>query len=348
MGSNVTFRRGGWRSTGRRVLSILVAALVAIGLAACGTGPGGGSGEVKDAGAPLKLGLSMPALDTPFFSVLIKEATAAAQAAGGTVVQTTNANRDSGQQVTDIRNLVTAGANAIIAGIADRKAIQPALDYAASRDVPSSSSTTSHRRPDRTQWSRRTTTGMGAQAAEKLAEPSPTGREGPRHHRRSRDEQRPRPRQPVSTRPSGQVPEHRRSSRRPPSGSGPTSRQRDDNAVLSQNPDLAGIYLATDTLYPDPVSAALDRSWTPGPGRDSPATSPIVAIDGGVGALKAIRAGDPRRHRLPAGERLRRRRRGIPARGPGGQDPGRRPDRATTARLSTTRATSSTSYRPRS
>src|SRR3954451_8849568 len=136
MGSNITIRRGSWRSTGRRVLSILVAALVAIGLAACGTGPGGGSGEVKDAGAPLKLGLSMPALDTPFFSVLIQEATAAAQAAGGSVVQTTNANRDSGQQVTDFRNLITAGANAIMAGVGDNKGIKPALDYAASQNIP--------------------------------------------------------------------------------------------------------------------------------------------------------------------------------------------------------------------
>ena len=152
MGSNITIRRGGRRSTGRRVLSTLAATLVAIGVAACGTGPGGGSGEVKDAGAPLKLGLSMPALDTPFFSVLIQEATAAAQAAGGTVVQTTNANRDSGQQVTDIRNLITAGANAIIAGIADRKAIQPALDYAASRGVPSSWSTTSQQPARPPQW----------------------------------------------------------------------------------------------------------------------------------------------------------------------------------------------------
>ena len=61
--------------------------------------------------------------------------------------------------------------------------------------------------------------------------------------------------------------------------------------VLSENPDIAGVYLATDTLYLDPVDAALT-----GRGRLVPAGQPghvaMVAIDGGVGALDAIRAGN--------------------------------------------------------
>ena len=137
MGSNITIGRGGWRSTGRRVLSTLVAALVAIGLAACGTGPGGGSGEVKDAGAAAQA----RAVDADAGHAVLLRARRTRRRPrpkrpAARCVQTTNANRDSGQQVTDIRNLITAGANAIMAGIADRKAIQPALDYAASRGVP--------------------------------------------------------------------------------------------------------------------------------------------------------------------------------------------------------------------
>jgi ribose transport system substrate-binding protein len=92
----------------------------------------------------MKLGLSMPTLNTPFFTVLVKAATAEAEKVGGTVVQTTNANRDASQQVNAFRNLINAGANVILAGVVDRAAIKPARStmprVAASR---SSLSTTS-------------------------------------------------------------------------------------------------------------------------------------------------------------------------------------------------------------
>ncbi|NTE12506.1 sugar ABC transporter substrate-binding protein, partial [Agrobacterium tumefaciens] len=84
----------------------------------------------------MKLGLSMPTLNTPFFTVLINAATEQAKSGGGNVVQTTNANRDASQQVTDFRNLINAGANVILAGVVDRAAIKPALDYAKSKNVP--------------------------------------------------------------------------------------------------------------------------------------------------------------------------------------------------------------------
>lgn len=86
--------------------------------------------------AELKPGLSMPTLNTPFFTVLVNAASAEATSLGGSVVQTTNANHDASQQVTDFRNLINAGANAILAGVVDRAAIGPALDYAKSRNAP--------------------------------------------------------------------------------------------------------------------------------------------------------------------------------------------------------------------
>ena len=92
-----------------------------------------------DAGAadtPMKLGLSMPTLNTPFFTVLVSAATAEAKAVGGSVAQVTNANRDASQQVTDFRNLISAGANVILAGVVDRAAVKPALDFAKSHNVP--------------------------------------------------------------------------------------------------------------------------------------------------------------------------------------------------------------------
>jgi ribose transport system substrate-binding protein len=63
------------------------------------------------------------------------------------------------------------------------------------------------------------------------------------------------------------------------------------STVLSGNPDIVGIYLATDTLYYDPVAAALSSRGRLLPVGDADHL-PIVAIDGGSGALQAIREGN--------------------------------------------------------
>ena len=117
----------------RVVAASSVLLLAAAGVVACGHGPHGGA---IDSSGPLAVGMSLPALDTPFFSVLIDHTKKAAADAGGSVIQTANATRSSGQQFTDIRNLITAGANVIMAGVVDTVAIKPALDYAAQRHVP--------------------------------------------------------------------------------------------------------------------------------------------------------------------------------------------------------------------
>jgi ribose transport system substrate-binding protein len=274
---------------GRRLLATVVAGLLAISLAACGEGPGGGGdGTVKDAGQPLKLGLSMPALDTPFFSVLVAEATAATKAAGGTVVQTTNANRDSGQQVTDIRNLITAGANAIMAGIADRKAIQPALDYAASRGVPVVVVDDQPAAGPVAAVVKADNYGMGTTAAEKLGALLPDGGKvlhitGGLETTNGRDRANGFNDAVKAKFPQLQVIEQTAKWSGPEAGNVMTT-------VLSQNSDIVGVYLATDTLYLDPVNAALS-----GRGRLVPAGQPghvaMVAIDGGAGAMASIRAG---------------------------------------------------------
>jgi ribose transport system substrate-binding protein len=62
------------------------------------------------------------------------------------------------------------------------------------------------------------------------------------------------------------------------------------STVLSGHAKIVGIYLATDTLYYDPVSSALkSRGKLAQVGQ--PDHIPVVAIDGGSGALKAIRDG---------------------------------------------------------
>lgn len=289
MGRTALARTGAPCPTARRLLTLATAGLLAI-LTACGTGPGTGpSGGVKDAGQPLKLGLSMPALDTPFFSVLVADATAAAQAARGSVVQTTNANRDSGQQVTDFRNLITAGANAIIAGVVDTKAIKPALDYAKSQGVPVVIVDDQPTAGDVYAVVKADNVKMGNMAADKLGQLLPHGGKvlqitGDPSTSNGRDRQSGFEETIKAKYPNITIISQNGK------WDGPTSGNI-MNAVLSQNPDLAGVYIASDTLYFDPVSAALN-----GRGRLLPAGQNghvvITGIDGGVSALKAIADGD--------------------------------------------------------
>lgn len=272
----------------RNRLLTAAAASSALMLAACGSGPTAQEGEVKDPGEPLRLGLSMPALDTPFFSVLVKDSTAAAEAAGGEVVQTTNAKRDSGQQVTDFRNLITAGANAIIAGVVDTKAIKPALDYAKSQGVPVVIVDDQPQSGDVYAVVKADNVGMAEQAATKLAELMPDGGTvlevtGDPSTTNGRDRQSGFDDTMASDHPNVNIIAQNGKWDEATGGS-------IASAVLSQNPALAGIYLASDSLYFDPVAAALN-----GRGRLIPAGSPghvpVVSIDCGTTGLAGIRRG---------------------------------------------------------
>ena len=127
---------------------------------------------------PMKLGMSMPTLNTPFFTVLVSAATVEAKAVGGSVIQVTNANRDASQQVTDFRNLINAGANVILAGVVDRAAIKPALDFAKSRNVPVVIVDDKPSAGDVYAVVRADNLGMGARAADALAA-AMTEKQGP-------------------------------------------------------------------------------------------------------------------------------------------------------------------------
>ena len=277
------------RGCGRSWRAAIAVSATVLVLAACGTGPGRQAGEIKDPDAPLKLGLSLPALDTPFFSVLGKEAKAAAEAAGGSLIQTTNAKRDSGQQVTDFRDLITGGANAIMAGVVDTKAIKPALDYARSQGVPVVIVDDQPAAGDVYAVVKADNVGMAEQAAEALAALIPGAG---KVLEISGD--------PVTT-----------NGRDRQSGFDDTIRAKHPDisiiaqngkwdeatggsiasAILSQNPDLAGIYLGSDSLYFDSTAAALN-----GRGRlqpiGQPGHLPIVGIDCGTTALAGIRRGN--------------------------------------------------------
>jgi ABC-type sugar transport system substrate-binding protein len=82
------------------------------------------------------IGYSSPFLFSEFQVILQNQTQKVAEAAGLKVLEPTNADGDSGKQITDIRNLIGAGAKALVVVANDSKAIIPALDYAAEQKVP--------------------------------------------------------------------------------------------------------------------------------------------------------------------------------------------------------------------
>jgi ribose transport system substrate-binding protein len=87
------------------------------------------------AGGPT-VGYSAPFLSAQFEVVLQDEVVALAEDQGMDVLSPTNADSDSGKQITDIANLISSGAEGLIVVANDSKAIIPALDNANASEVP--------------------------------------------------------------------------------------------------------------------------------------------------------------------------------------------------------------------
>jgi ABC-type sugar transport system substrate-binding protein len=82
------------------------------------------------------IGYSSPFLFSQFQVILQDQAGQIAKAAGLNMLAPTNADGDSGKQITDVRSLIGAGAKGLIVVANDSKAIIPALDFAAEQKVP--------------------------------------------------------------------------------------------------------------------------------------------------------------------------------------------------------------------
>ncbi len=93
-----------------------------------------GGSQVRAAGETI--GYSSPFLFSQFQVILQDQAGKEAAAAGLNMLAPTNADGDSGKQITDVRSLIGAGAKALIVVANDSKAIIPALDFAADQKVP--------------------------------------------------------------------------------------------------------------------------------------------------------------------------------------------------------------------
>jgi ribose transport system substrate-binding protein len=92
--------------------------------------------SVLPAAAQQKLGYSAPFLTDPFQAIMANQTLAAVKDAGLEALPPTNANGDAAKQSTDVRNLISAGANVLIINPTDSQAIAPVLDFAAEKGVP--------------------------------------------------------------------------------------------------------------------------------------------------------------------------------------------------------------------
>ncbi len=124
-----------------RALGALVI-IVAI-LAACGStsststsGTSPTSGGTLAPGANFKLGVSLTFNNTDFWTNYISYEKTFAAKYNASLIGPLVANNDAAQQNTDIHTLIQEGAQALIVNPVDSAAIAPALDYAASKNIP--------------------------------------------------------------------------------------------------------------------------------------------------------------------------------------------------------------------
>ncbi len=118
-------------------------AIVATVLVACGSTPtastSGNSSTSSSTLAPnasFKLGVSLTFNNTDFWTNYISYEAKFAQQYNAQLIGPLVANNNAAQQITDIHTLIQEGAQALIVNPVDSAAIAPALDYAASKNIP--------------------------------------------------------------------------------------------------------------------------------------------------------------------------------------------------------------------
>ena len=94
------------------------------------------SGGKLTPGANFKLGVSLTFNNTDFWTNYITYEKQFATQYNATLIGPLVANNNAAQQITDIHTLIQEGAQALIVNPVDSAAIAPALDYAASKNIP--------------------------------------------------------------------------------------------------------------------------------------------------------------------------------------------------------------------
>lgn len=110
--------------------------ILATFLAACNSTSSNSSGNTLAPNASFKLGVSLTFNNTDFWTNYIKYETQFAKQYNATLIGPLIANNDAQKQIEDIHTLIQEGAQALIVNPVDSAAIAPALDFAASKNVP--------------------------------------------------------------------------------------------------------------------------------------------------------------------------------------------------------------------
>ena len=272
-----------------RTLSLL-AVLMVVFVAGCGDDDGDGGGGSGDGGGDTFLmGYSAPFLTDPFQAVLQNATVDEAERLGLETLAPTNANQDVGQQITDVRNLINTGAEGLIIVPTDSKGILPALDAAKADDVPVVTVDLGPEGGEVAMIVRADNYGMGVTACEKMGEDlggkgTVLSLQGDLATINGRDRTDGFKECMTKNYPDMQVIER------------PTKWQTERatsvaQTVLTANPDLAGIYMQSDSVMLAGVLNVLDRAGNGAKvGEDGHIV--LVSIDGTPLALEKIRSGE--------------------------------------------------------
>ena len=120
---------------GTRARRLGLGALAAGASLAMGMGLHAGSAAAADM-KPFTMGYSVGFLTDPFQAIQVDLTMAAAKKAGLKTLPVANANGDAGKQITDFHNIIAQGAQGIIVVPTDSDAIVPALAFAESKKIP--------------------------------------------------------------------------------------------------------------------------------------------------------------------------------------------------------------------
>lgn len=269
--------------TGRRsFLAASIAALIGVAILSAGIASAGTS-----ASSATRIGVSLTNF-SPYYVVIYNNIKKEQAKAGGSVLQPAINGFDAGKQITDIRNLITAGADALYVVPANNKALGPALSYAKSKDVPVVVV------DDQVQTGkvyvnvRANNVDMAAKACKAIGKAlggkgKVLSLEGDQATTNGRDRTVGFNKCMEASYPNIEV------IGRPTQWN--TTKAADAiQAVLTANPDLGGIYLQSETLFLAPaVSILKSKGLTAKSGQDGHVV--LVGIDGTPQMLKAIRAG---------------------------------------------------------
>lgn len=123
----------------RRVLALLMAAAMTVGMMGCGAVAIDGEGESKETSGSEStgsgsVGLAISTLNNPFFVKLSEGAQAAADEAGVKLI-TVDAGDDAAKQTSDVEDLISKNVSVLIVNPVDSDAIAPAVKDAVAKGL---------------------------------------------------------------------------------------------------------------------------------------------------------------------------------------------------------------------